>query len=212
MNTEPFNKNTISQSGINLLDQSALKLNNNNSINGADDGYTVLQTNKLINNLYNDNSTTKTGSCNDTISYYSLDYTKGNNTMNSFYNLDKPSPSKMVPLHSLGDGNLINNFSDLQDNVNNCDFNASNEFLDKLNNGYNNQQLGQFRTSLFDSMDNAFEKKNFERQFNTVQNHPNPTNEDKARKWIYATPTTCKETSAQCLEYEDLSRKRSPII
>lgn len=172
----------------------------------ADDGYTAIQTNKLINNLYDGSSCSK--------SYYSdyTNYSNSNNTMNSFYGTGIIPVNDTKNFVKLNEGELINNFSDLQDNINNCDFNASNEFLDKINNGYNNQELNKFHNSLFDSFGNTFEKKNFERQFNTVQNRTNPTNESKARQWIYATPVTCKETSAQCFEYEDLSRKRSPII
>lgn len=149
-----------------------------------------VSTNLLINNLY-------TNSCSDSIKSY--------HDNSSFYN----NEDKYKPLEEI---NSIYNFSDLQNNINNCGFNPSNISEDKINNGYNDQELKKFNQDLYETMDNIYEKKNFERQFNTIQNRTNPTNESMARKWIYATPITCKETSAQCFEYEDLSRKRSPII
>jgi len=176
------------------------------------DSYTAPLTNKLVTNLYN--SETEYDSNYGSNTYYSY---PGGNTVNSFYGSSAPSQElqnkkTQGKYNSLMDIGSINNFSDLQDNINNCGVNAANESYDKINNGYNNQELKKFRSDLFETVDNIFEKKNFERQFNTMQNRTNPTNESNARKWIYATPITCKETSAQCLEYEDLSRKRSPII
>jgi len=148
----------------------------------------LVPTNTIINNLY-------TNSCRSSRSSNSLN--------NSLYD------NKYKKLEEI---NSIYNFSNLQNNINVCDFNPSNISEDKINDGYNNYELNKLRSDMFETVDNVFEKKNHERQFNTIPNHSDPTAEDIARKWIYATPVTCKETSGQCLEYEDLSRKRSPII
>lgn len=181
---EPFDPKSKSSNNSDNNIINNIAMNAGNEIN--QDTYTIIPTNNLVNNLCTNLS------CN---------------------NDDTHSIARsLYGYRSLDEINSIYNFPDLQSNINNCGFNPSNVSEDKLNNGFNEKELAKFHSDLFETVDNIYEKKNHERQFNTTQNRTNPTNEANARKWIYATPITCKEISGQCFRYDDLVRDRDTII
>lgn len=194
----------------NFNSSSSLPINNvikeqfqEKSIDKLDSNNTI-KTNNLLKNLYTD-------------SYYSSSIGSNSVDASSFGSLNSRQNARLnqslYGYDSLEDINSSYNFSDLQNNVNNCGFNPANASDADINNGYSQKDLDNFRSDLYETVDNVYEKKNFDRQFNTIQNHTNPTNSFNAAKWIHATPVTCKETSGQCLKYEDLTVVgHSPIL
>lgn len=65
-----------------------------------------------------------------------------------------------------------------------------------------------FRKDLYLNYDDAYKKKNFERQFYTVPNTSIPNHQTEFAQWLFKSPETCKENQERCLRHEDLRFKR----
>jgi len=65
-----------------------------------------------------------------------------------------------------------------------------------------------FDDGLFKDVDDLFDVRNSQRQFYTVPVLGIPNDQDAYAKWLYKTPTTCKEDQVACLRYEDLKFNR----
>jgi hypothetical protein len=89
---------------------------------------------------------------------------------------------------------------------------GSNDSSDVMNQDFNDADMQEFRANLFDTVDNNYEKANYTRQFESMPNHVSADNQGEARKWIYNTPTTCKEKSTQCLKFTDLQKIRTKVL
>ena len=67
-----------------------------------------------------------------------------------------------------------------------------------------------FNNNLYRDIDDVFGKMNSQRQFYTVPSTTIPNKQDEFAKWLYKTPSTCKEDQ-NCLRYEDL-RAKAPVM
>ena len=73
----------------------------------------------------------------------------------------------------------------------------------------NNEITKSFNSNLFKNIEDVFESENSQRQFYTVPNTYIPNNQTEFGKWLFKSPTTCKEDQEKCLRYEDIRHKRS---
>lgn len=71
-----------------------------------------------------------------------------------------------------------------------------------------NEITKSFNVDSYMDIDDIFSKMNSQRQFYTVPNTAIPNNQDGFARWLYLSPTTCKEDQEKCLRYEDLKYKR----
>ena len=65
-----------------------------------------------------------------------------------------------------------------------------------------------YNYSLYQDVDELWERVNSQRQFYTVPNTTVPNNQTEFANWLYKIPQTCKEDQEGCLRYEDLRFKR----
>ena len=66
----------------------------------------------------------------------------------------------------------------------------------------------KFYNNLFRDTSDLFGKLNSQRQFYTMPSTTVPNDRESFQNWLYKTGATCKESSDECLRYEDVRYKR----
>lgn len=68
-----------------------------------------------------------------------------------------------------------------------------------------------FNVNLYKDVDDLFGKNNSQRMFVTNPITTIPNDQQNFAKWLYSTPSTCKEDQENCLRYEDVRANRKPL-
>ena len=74
--------------------------------------------------------------------------------------------------------------------------------------GVDQEVEDHFGYDLYKDIDDLFEKNNGQRQFFTMPYTTIPNDQGSFAKWLYQTPSTCKEDQENCLRYEDVRSNR----
>lgn len=101
---------------------------------------------------------------------------------------------------------------------------SNNPFMNTLVDDYNNgnipvacnaeddeihdNEVKYFNEDLYRDLEDLWDTKNSQRQWYTLPNTKVPNDQIDFAKWLYSSPSTCKENQINCLRYEDLRQKR----